>query len=93
MADHRLERGFATSVPHYSEIIMDTKRLQELAGMPLNESISDDYEELMAHLNNMKHFGQSFKSIKEEFAVNEGDTFKVLAEKIIKTVNKIQGQL
>jgi len=72
---------------------MDKQRLQELAGVPITESISDDFEELMAQLNQMKHFGESFKSVKEEFSVNKGETFVALANKIIKATKKIQGQM
>jgi hypothetical protein len=76
----------------YAEItIKPVSALKE--SVELDESISDDYEELMAQLNQMKHFGESFNSVKEEFAANEGQTFIAIAEKIINATKKIQGQL
>lgn len=71
---------------------MKLELLNQLNENDIKESISDDYEELMAQLNNMKYFGESFRIMKQEFAQNEGETFIKIANKIIKATKKIQGQ-
>jgi len=56
----------------------------------VTESVSDDLDSLKAQINNMNRFGESFASIKEEFRVNDGETFVKLAEKIIALTKKIR---
>ena len=72
---------------------MDKTRLLRLAGIQINESISDDYEELIAQLNRMKVYGESFKTMKEEFANNNGQKFIDHAKNIIKITKQLQKQL
>jgi len=72
------------------EEIMKLGLIQELGKEKIDESVSDDLDSLKAQINNMSRFGESFASIKEEFRVNEGETFVKLAEKIIALTTKIR---
>jgi 3-methyladenine DNA glycosylase/8-oxoguanine DNA glycosylase len=81
----------------YAEITI--KPVGKLKESLLNESISDDFEELKAQINQMKRFGESPQTIKDEFGKDQqgkqmkGDTFIAIANKIIKATKKIQGQM
>lgn len=58
----------------------------------INESEVTGLTDLKAVIDNICFFGDSMDSIKEEFRVNNGDTFIALAKKIVKAVQDIRKQ-
>ena len=75
------------------EMLQQLSEENEKQSLDIKESVSDDIDDLMAQINNMKHFGESFKSIHEEFKVNKGETFVKLADKIKALTRKIQKEM
>jgi len=68
----------------------DLDHIKKNAG--LNEEMDPEgLQEILSICVNIAHFAKDSNSIMEEFRTNNGDTFKVLAKKLDRAVEKTKG--